>query len=403
MSRRTFRLHLFTWGMALAGAVACGEGIAPRVPMYLAVSDTVALNSGESTQLVVMVLAADSTPITGLSPTFRSLDPPIITVSPTGLVTSVGPAGHAVVRVSVDGLAADVTILVFTHPSGTIHATTPLSARPFGIAISRAGYVYVARGSAGTVSWSVLPQTDLSGTINVGSEPTSVAFDPSSARAYVANQLSRTVGIVTASAAQQTGAVQVSGDPFLVLVSGDGATVYATLNTNVLSVIDVSLGAEVALIPVGDAPNGLALHPTEPRLFVTAFFGGTITEVNTANRQATRTLTLGGALQGIVVAPEGDVLYVADEGGELKVVDVATGSVTLVPGTLGGFGLALSPDGRQLYMGVPSMGVVRVIDRATRAVVGTIGTGGVPRRIAFDLFGTWAAIANESGWVTFVR
>ncbi|MDH3369022.1 MAG: hypothetical protein OEO17_14365, partial [Gemmatimonadota bacterium] len=104
MSRRTSRRHLFRLGAAVAVAVACGEGTGPRVATYLAVSDTMALNSGESAQLSVTVLAADSTPIAGLSPSFQSLDPTTITVSATGLVTSVGAGGSAVVRVSVDGL-----------------------------------------------------------------------------------------------------------------------------------------------------------------------------------------------------------------------------------------------------------------------------------------------------------
>jgi YVTN family beta-propeller protein len=246
------------------------------VPTSLAVSDTVALTSGESAQLSVTVLAADSTPISDVSPSFQSLEPSIVTVSATGILTSVGPGGSAVVRVSVDALTADVTVLVFTHPAGTIQVTTPLTARPFGIAIGRAGHVYVTRGSAGTVSWSVLPQTDLSRTINVGSWPTSVTFGPLGERAYVANQLSSAVGVISVSAAQQTQLVPLVGNPFYVLASKDGASVYATLNTNVLSVIDANLRTEVALVPVGDAPNGLALHPTESRLFVTAFFGGTI-------------------------------------------------------------------------------------------------------------------------------
>ncbi|MDH3457323.1 MAG: YncE family protein [Gemmatimonadota bacterium] len=402
MSRCSSAVRVLAW-VAFAGVPACGEGTAPRVPTYLAVTDTVPMVSGGTAQLAVTVLAADSTPMVGVSLSFQTLDPAIVTVSPTGLVTSVGPGGSTVVRISVDAVTADVTVLVFTHPAGTIQATTPVTARPFGIAIGRGGHVYVTRLDPGAISWSVLPQTDLSGTITVGSEPTSVAFAPSGTRAFVANQFSSAVGVISVLAAQQTALVPLAGNPFYVLASKDGANVYATLNSNFLSVIDANLGSEVARLPVGDAPNGLALHPTEPRLFVTAFFGGTITEVNTDTRQVTRTLAPGGTLQGIVAAPEGDVLYVADEGGDLKVVDIATGGVTQVPGASGGFGLALSPDGRQLYMGVPSTGIVRVIDRASRTVVGTITTGGVPRRIAFDYFGGWAAIANESGWVTFVR
>lgn len=402
MSRLATPLRVFALA-ALTAYAGCGEGIAPKVPTYLVVSDTVAMVSSETTQLAVTVLAADSTPIAGLAPSFQSLDPAVVTVSAAGLVTSVGPAGSARIRVSVEALTAVVTILVFSHPAGTIHATTPLAGRPFGLAVGRAGHVYVTRLDAATVSWSVLPQTDLSGAIPVGSAPTSVAFDPAGARAYVANQLSGTVGIIDVPTSRQEASVVVSGDPFAVLASEDGAAIYTTLNTNLLAVVDVTLKTEVTLVPVGDAPNGLALDPSEPRLFVTAFFGGTISEVSTDTRQRARMLTPGGALQGIVVTPEGDALYVADEAGDLKIVDITTGGVTSIPGASGGFGLALSPDGRQLYVGVPSAGVVQVVDRPSHTVVGTIATGGVPRRIAFDFFGTWAVIANESGWVTFVR
>jgi YVTN family beta-propeller protein len=65
----------------------------------------------------------------------------------------------------------------------------------------------------------------------------------------------------------------------------------------------------------------------------------------------------------------------------------------------GGFGVALSPDNVQLYVTFPASHVVKVIDRATRAIVKTIQTNGTPRRLAFSVAGETAVIANEAGWV----
>jgi YVTN family beta-propeller protein len=48
-------------------------------------------------------------------------------------------------------------------------------------------------------------------------------------------------------------------------------------------------------------------------------------------------------------------------------------------------------------------GEVVVVDRATRTVVQRIATGGVPRRIVFDQAGTLAVVANEQGYVTYIR
>jgi hypothetical protein len=52
------------------------------------------------------------------------------------------------------------------------------------------------------------------------------------------------------------------------------------------------------------------------------------------------------------------------------------------------------------------LGWVRVIDRASLAIVNTIQlpeSGAFPRRIAFHGDGTMAVITDENGWVHFVQ
>ncbi|MGZ8392182.1 MAG: YncE family protein [Gemmatimonadales bacterium] len=70
---------------------------------------------------------------------------------------------------------------------------------------------------------------------------------------------------------------------------------------------------------------------------------------------------------------------------------------------LGAFAMAVSPDWRQLYITSSLGGAVYLIDRKTGARLRTVATGGSPRRIAFTSDGSTAVVANEAGWVDFIR
>ena len=129
-----------------------------------------------------------------------------------------------------------------------------------------------------------------------------------------------------------------------------------------------------------------------------------MSELDIASFTVSRTITLGGVPQDVVISPDGTELYVANEGSLLQVVNLATGNVTFGgTGTENLFGLALSPDGKALVGTRPGSGQVVVIDRVTRQLMNTVSTGGRPRRVAIDLLGSVAAVANESGWVDLIR
>lgn len=157
-------------------------------------------------------------------------------------------------------------------------------------------------------------------------------------------------------------------------------------------------------IAVGDVPNGLVEAPSEDFLYVSNAFGGTVSEIDLSTGTVPRTFTTGGTPQGIGISPDGTTLYLANESGPLLVVDVASGAVVdSVTAASGGFGLAVSPDGAVIYVSRPNAGEIVIVDRAVLAVVDTLATGGVPRRVAFNRLGTMAIIANENGWVDFIQ
>jgi DNA-binding beta-propeller fold protein YncE len=117
-----------------------------------------------------------------------------------------------------------------------------------------------------------------------------------------------------------------------------------------------------------------------------------------------RTYDVSGSPQRIVLSPDRQTLYIASEVAGLEILDLAAGTRTSASGvSAGAVGLALSPDGEQLYVTIPPAGLVQIVNRAARAVVGTFSNVGRPRNVAFEPHGTAAVVTDENGHVIFIR
>jgi YVTN family beta-propeller protein len=202
-----------------------------------------------------------------------------------------------------------------------------------------------------------------------------------------------------------TASIPVASDAWNVIVSADGAWLYATTDSGLLYVIDTSNNAIVATVTMRafDALRGLALAPDGRVLYVAGRNSGTIYAFDTQSRRVTRTFNVGGTPQRMAVSPDGAELYVANEASGLNVVTLSTGVTGTYPLGGGGYGLALSPDGAQLYVTLPDAAILRIVDRASLQVVKSIALGGRPRVVAFTPAGDAAVVTNEAGWVTIVR
>jgi large repetitive protein len=150
-------------------------------------------------------------------------------------------------------------------------------------------------------------------------------------------------------------------------------------------------------------------------LYASSFTTGTISEIDLGTRTVARLLIVGGEPQGVAVSPDGTELFVADESGsgQINVYNLVGDTLeTSLPsgatsGLGGPFGLAMSPDGATVYVGVLTTrgpGLIQVIDTRTRTILRTINScGGMPRRIAFGFSGGMAVITDETGCVNFIE
>lgn len=288
------------------------------------------------------------------------------------------------------------------HPEGRIAATVPLTHGGFDVAVSSGGHALITRAATASVERLHLRSLTFAAPISVGYNPTRVAVSGQGVL-YVSNQFSSTISIVDEPTQRVVGEIPVTGDPAPVVVSRDGRAVFVTTNADSLYAIRTDTGKIGASLPLPATSHHLVLHPNRPLLYVSTRDAGTVLEVDQGDLHQVREFVVGGRTQGMVVAPDGTELYIANEQGGLDVIDLATGTLTASL-ELGGpaFAVAATPDQSQLYVGLVNAERVQVLDRQTLRVVRTIPTGGVPRGISFDARTQTGLIANEAGWITVV-
>jgi YVTN family beta-propeller protein len=288
------------------------------------------------------------------------------------------------------------------HPEGRIAATVPLAHGGFDVAVGVGDCALITRSATATVERLHLRSLRFDQPIAVGSAPTCIAVTTGGI-GYVSNQFSSSISIVEEMEGRVLGEIAVAGDPAPVAVDRDGRTLFVATNTDRLYAIRTESARVDLSLPLPATSHHLVLHPRRPLLYVATRDAGTVLEVDQAELKPLREFVVGGRTQGMVVAPDGAELYVANEQGGLDVIDLATGSLTASL-ELGGpaFAVAATPDRSQLYVGLVHAERVQVLDRQSLRVVGTIPTGGIPRGIAFDPRTQTALIANEAGWVTVV-
>jgi len=383
---------------------ACSSAEGPAVPASVEVTPAVAeIPLGATRQLSVTVRDAQSRVLTNPKVTFESTDPTVVTVAATGLLTGRG-VGEAAVTVTAGAVAITVSVAVVTHPSGTAAGTPGVASRPFAIAISRSGLAYAGRQDLPYLQLSQLPDAGFGDSVRVGSVPTDIAFTATGTTAYVTNQFSLNVGIISVAGKQSVDSIPISsGNPFRVLVAPDDMHFYVSTSSGMVYEISTTTNTVTRQWSLSASPvNGLAFHPNGDILYATST-GGSIFEITTSTGNV-RFAVPGGTLQDIAVSLDGTELYIANEAGALDVRDAATGAeITTIPAAANAFGLKLSRDGTELYASFPSSGQLMIVDRAGRTVVQTLSVGGMPRRIAFNRLGTTALIPNESGFISVIK
>jgi YVTN family beta-propeller protein len=208
--------------------------------------------------------------------------------------------------------------------------------------------------------------------VNTGSETHAVAITPNGRFAYVGDGPYEGVSVIETATNAIVANVPVpeSRGPWGVAITPNGEFAYITNYNNAITVISTSTNTVVASIPANDGfPVGVAITPNGRFAYVAGYSGVDVIET------ATNTVvdTVGG-IEGweVAITPNGAFAYVTGDSG-VHVIETATNKVIdTIPIAGTTRGVAITPDGRFVY--VPNQGYdyVAVIETATNAVVDTV-------------------------------
>jgi YVTN family beta-propeller protein len=311
----------------------------------------------------------------------------------------------------VPPLAADVQTLNSgqscnqkAHPEALI-IDTIITPATFGIAVRDDGLTYFTELFNGGVGITSTQTRTVDGFIPTGDIPTGLAFSPDGFTAYVTNQSSQDVGVIDVASAQQVATIFTpAGNPSVVRVSPDGSRLFIGTTSTTVYIVDTQTRQIIGTVQTGSVPNGFDVAPDGRIAYASASQGGTVTEFDMFSGEVLRTFVVGGVPQDLAVTKSGKFLYVGNEAGYLNEIDLQTGQVTAnIPLVGGAFGIGVTPDDVQAYVGIPNAGVVQVFNLQSHHLAQTINVGGNPRRIAFSQQGHIGAVANLNGYITLVR
>jgi YVTN family beta-propeller protein len=290
-----------------------------------------------------------------------------------------------------------------THPSGSRsrRVSRGFLGRPFGLHVTTKGAILMTEQDV-----NVMRQLDPSSgasSFEVGEDPGDVIATRDGAVAYVSGFQDGSITIVQLAHDTTSELVRLpTRSAYRLALSPNERKLYVTSTDGRLYVFNTATRALATSKPLGGSLQGLAIDHAGARLFVTST-AGDVWRLERGTLRSLRQTTLDCVAQDVVLSTDDRELYVACEKGNVVVLDARSLEQLDVLPVGPAFGLAVTPDGEQLYVSSPSEGSVAIVELATRKVLSRVSVQGTPRRIAFSPTGDQAYVTNEWNWLTVIE
>lgn len=208
--------------------------------------------------------------------------------------------------------------------------------------------------------------------------------------AYVSGTSSG-ISVIDVGQAKVTRTMAVVGDPYTILLSADGSTLYVTQPMlGQISLLTAKTGRVICTAHLGGTPTLLALDPNTATLYVAGNGSSNVSALDAGNCQIKRTFETGSPIYGLAITLPGVGITHATSGQlwvsgtrSLTIFDDRTGQLlTHVPLVAGPQYLSIPPGGTSVYV-TTRQGSVEAVDIATRNVRQLL-TGGSFGTMDFD-------------------
>ena len=221
-----------------------------------------------------------------------------------------------------------------------------------------------------------------------GQDPESFDLVPGGKLLVVSNEETASASIVDVETARLVGTVTVGEEPEGVTASPDGRLVAVTSEReNRVDFIDPVAPRAVGRVSTCRRPRSVAFAPDGALAFAPCEEGAAVAVIDARELLGAGEIALpaGSRPMGVAMSADGKRLFVSNgRAGTVSVIDVATRTVAATSRPFGQrvWGIALTPDGRRLYAADGPANDVAVLDAATLAVLRRIPAGEAPWGVA---------------------
>ena len=265
-----------------------------------------------------------------------------------------------------------------------------------------APFAYVPNEGSGTLSVIDTATDQVVADIAVGARPRGTAIAPDGSTADVSDQPNAAIVVVDLAARKRSATIAVGASPEGVGISADGRWVVAAVEeTNEIVFVDTRTNAKAFAVKVrGQNPEHAVFGPDGRYVFVSAEEGQAVdsrrayvaaetsNEVYVIDAQKFTLLSklkAGLRSNGVALHPDGRRRLCVSNGGNATVsaIDLASGAAVATIGVgQRPWNMALTPDGRKLYVACGRSASVAVIDTEKNAKIAEIPVGKLPWGVA---------------------
>ena len=239
--------------------------------------------------------------------------------------------------------------------------------------------------------------------IDVCKRPRHMQFSLDHRQIYVSCGDSNQMGLVNVASAKMTGTVPLGDGPEIFDLSPDGKTAYVSIeDENVMAAYDLQSRTKLFEVKTGGEPEGILVMPDGKHAYVTSEVANVVHLIDIAQRKVVKNIRVGNRPRRFVLAADGKELWVSNELGasvsilntddqtvkhtlQFKVKGMRASDITPV-------GMALSPDGKTVWVALGRANHVAEVDQASRQVRNTILVG---KR-------AWGVAAHPDGKTVYV-